>query len=479
MILPTSQHSLLRPQQRRGNAKRLAPIVLPWYIENMQEQRRKKPSEWVIAVYLLGALIAGVFVLSAMVSLLVRFSGHESRVPTGWIVDENDRASLLVQFSGHEGEDVWTTARVERQWHVPCGSLQIDRCEDGDDYAHIWLKEAPSGQFYSDLKAAGWQQFHGRDTMFNLVKDRQEWKLFYYEKDHMLSVYLSGRVVGPDRMEKLHVPLRMLPGALCIESRSSGDGNYGFFHIQLNTEPGEDFFEALQAAGWQHKGEHIYERIEGGKLLMLSYVDWEHEIFIGPIGRVVSAQDVEKDLHIPCEKLQVELCLRHGERDDTENLILRLKTAPTEDFYRALEAAGWRRLGKDALFVYGSGNKMVVLLSDKQNTELFVVGKLHEINEEQVEEKYNVPTSSLDVSISCECPQKALLLLCLTKKPTERFERDLLDAGWKKQGESYTYTAPETDSKYLLDFDERNGILYVHPSHQSADDDEEDGAEER
>ena len=477
MILPTSQHSLLRPQQRRGNAKRLAPIVLPWYIENMQEQRRKKPSEWVIAVYLLGALIAGVFVLSAMVSLLVRFSGHESRVPTGWIVDENDRASLLVQFSGHEGEDVWTTARVERQWHVPCGSLQIDRCEDGDDYAHIWLKEAPSGQFYSDLKAAGWQQFHGRDTMFNLVKDRQEWKLFYYEKDHMLSVYLSGRVVGPDRMEKLHVPLRMLPGALCIESRSSGDGNYGFFHIQLNTEPGEDFFEALQAAGWQHKGEHIYERIEGGKLLMLSYVDWEHEIFIGPIGRVVSAQDVEKDLHIPCEKLQVELCLRHGERDDTENLILRLKTAPTEDFYRALEAAGWRRLGKDALFVYGSGNKMVVLLSDKQNTELFVVGKLHEINEEQVEKKYNVPTSSLDVSISCECPQKALLLLCLTKKPTERFERDLLDAGWKKQGESYTYTAPETDSKFLLDFDERNGILSVHPSLESADD-EEDGAEE-
>ena len=442
----------------------------------MQEQRRKKPSEWVIAVYLLGALIAGVFVLSVMVSLLVRIAGHGSRVPTSWIVDENDR-SLLVQFSGHEGANVWTTARVERQWHVPCGSLQIDRCEDGDDYAHIWLKEAPSGQFYSDLKAAGWQQFHGIDTMFNLVKNRQEWKLFYYEKDHMLSVYLSGRVVGPDRMEKLHVPLRMLHGALCIENRSSRDENYGFFHIQLNTEPGEDFFEALQAAGWQHKGEHIYERVEGSKLLMLSYVDWEHEIFIVPIGRVVSAQDVEKDLHIPCDKLQVELCLRHGESDDTENLILRLKTAPTEDFYRALEAAGWRRLGKDALFVYGSGNKMAVFFCN--NSALCVVGKLHEINEEQVEETYHVPTSSLDVSISRECPQKDILLLCLTKKPTERFESDLLDAGWKKQGESFTYTAPETDSKFFLDFDERNGILYVRPSLESTDDDEEDGAGER
>ena len=442
----------------------------------MQEQQSKKPSEWVMAVYLLGALAAGVIVLSATVTLLVRIAGHESRVPTGWIVDENDR-SLLVQFSGHEGADVWTTARVERQWHVPCGSLQIDRCEDGDNDAHIWLKEAPSAQFYSDLKAAGWQQYPGSETMFKRVENRQEWGLIYHAKDNMLFVYLSGQVVGPDRMEKLHVPLRMLPGALCIESRSSRDENYGFFHIQLNTEPGEDFFAALQAAGWQHKGEHIYERIEGGKLLMLSYVDWEHEIFIVPIGRVASAQDVEKDLHIPCEKLQVELCLRHGESDDTENLILRLKTAPTEDFYRALEAAGWRRLGKDAMFVHGSGNKMAVFFCD--NSTLCVVGKLHEINEEQVEEKYHVPTSSLDVSISCECPQKALLLLCLTKKPTERFKSDLLDAGWKKQGESYIYTAPETDSKYLLDFDERNGILSVHPSFQSADDEEEDGAEER
>ena len=122
---------------------------------------------------------------------------------------------------------------------------------------------------------------------------------------------------------------------------------------------------------------------------------------------------------------------------------------------------------------------MAVLLDDRQNSELYVVGRLHEINGEQVEEEYNVPTSSLDVSIFCECPQEDILLLCLTKKPTERFERDLLDAGWKKQGESYTYTAPETDSKYLLDFDERDDILYVHPSLESSDDDEEDGAEER
>lgn len=425
----------------------------------MQEQQHKKPSELVIAVYLLGALLAGFFLLSMIVSLLVRIARYEER------------------------EDALTTAsvaQVEQQRHVPCGSLQIDRCVAGDDYAHIWLKEAPPEQFYSDLKAAGWQQCHGSDTTtFNLVKNRQEWELFYYEKDHMLSVYLSGQVVGPDRMEKLHVPLRMLPGAQCIESRSSEDENYEFSHIQLNTAPGEDFFEALQAAGWQQKGEHIYERVEGSKLLMLCYTDLDHEIVIVPIGRVVSAQDVEKDLHIPFEKLQVELCLRHGESDDTENLILRLKMAPTEDFYCALEAAGWRRLGKDALFVYGSGNKMAVLLDDRQNSELYVVGRLHEINGEQVEEEYNVPTSSLDVSIFCECPQEDILLLCLTKKPTERFERDLLDAGWKKQGESYTYTAPETDSKYLLDFDERDDILYVHPSLESSDDDEEDGAEER
>ena len=406
-------------------------------------------------MYLLGALMAGFFLLSVIVSLLVRIARYEER-----------------------GDAVATAsvAQVERQWHVPCGSLQIDRCNVGDNDAHIWLKEAPSGHFYSDLKAAGWQQCHGSETMFERVENRQEWGLIYHAKDNMLFVYLSGQVVGPDRMEKLYVPLRMLPGALCIESGSSGDENYGFFHIQLKTEPEEDFFEALQAAGWQHKGEHIYERIEGGKLLMLSYVDWEHEIFIVPIGRVASAQDVEKDLHIPCEKLQVELCLRHGESDDTENLILRLKTAPTEDFYRALEAAGWRRLGKDAMFVHGSGNKMAVFFCD--NSTLCVVGKLHEINEEQVREKYNVPTSSLDISISFECSQKALLLLCLTKKPTERFERDLLDAGWKKQGESHTYTSPETDSRFLLDFDERNGILYVHPSLQSDDEDEEDGAEE-
>ena len=408
-----------------------------------------------MAIYTLGALTAAFCVLSAITSLLVAPEVKQER------------------------QEAVSAEWIEQHRHVPCGSLQIDRCVAGDNDAHIWLKETPSGQFYSDLKAAGWQQFHGIDTMFNLVKNRQEWKLFYYEKDHMLSVYLSGRVVGPDRMEKLHVPLRMLPGALCIESRSSRDKNYEFFHIQLNTAPGKDFFEALQAAGWQQKGGHIYERVEGSKLLMLCYTDLDHEIVIVPIGRVVSAQDVEKDLHIPFEKLQVELCLRHGGGDDTENLILRLKTAPTEDFYCALEAAGWLRLGKDALFVYGSGNKMAVLLGDKQNTELYVVGRLHEINGEQVEERYNVPASSLDVSSSCECPQKDILLLCLTKKPTERFERDLLDAGWKKQGESYTYTAPETDSKYLLDFDERNGILYVHPSLQSADDDEEDDAEER
>ena len=349
-----------------------------------------------------------------------------------------------------------SVAWVEQQLLIPCKSLQVAHCQAIGESVSILLKEPPPEQFFDDLVTAGWKENEDDENgIFERIADHRIWKIMYTGKS--LVVWPEGDLIDGEWANMLQVPGDTLQVDVCVAEKTEGR-----LEIRLKAAPGQEFFAALKASGWREKDEgFLYERVIGDKLMELVCQEWEDRIDMMPVGDVVSVQSVEDELHFPDGELRPELCLR--DYTHPGHIVLRLKSAPTEDFYRTLQAAGWRRCGDAAFFVRNTGDGTTVLFYDAENGELRVSGKLREISMGQVEQKYYIPTQSLSVLASCERKTEDVLHLYVADEPTKMFEMDLLGAGWEKLDNCYRYTAMGGNYGFLLHFDRDDKMLVASP----------------
>ena len=133
----------------------------------MNMRNQSKPSAWVIIVYVVGGISAG---LSALVMIFFAL--------VGMVMDSTDHVRETPEW-------------VEKNYHIPCESLQVKEAifDMDSNELEVRLETSPPEQFDRALESAGWKR-RGRGYVLQVQEDGREellWLEYHPEEQTLYS----------------------------------------------------------------------------------------------------------------------------------------------------------------------------------------------------------------------------------------------------------------------------------------------------